>query len=29
MAVVEAMSAKGRVGFKVWNVDSQGSTNES
>jgi hypothetical protein len=29
MAVVEAMSAKGRVGFKVWNADSQGSANES
>jgi hypothetical protein len=29
MAVVEAMSAKGRVGFKVWNVDSQGGTNDS
>jgi hypothetical protein len=29
MAVVEAMSAKGRVGFKVWNVDNQGSTNDS
>lgn len=29
MAVVEAMSAKGRVGFKVWNADGQGSSNGS
>ncbi len=29
MAVVEAMSAKGRVGFKVWNVDSPGSADDS
>jgi hypothetical protein len=29
MAVVEAMSAKGRVGFKVWNVDSPGNSDSS
>jgi hypothetical protein len=29
MAVVEAMSAKGRVGFKVWNVDSPGNSDNS
>jgi hypothetical protein len=29
MAVVEAMSAKGRVGFKVWNADGQGGISEN
>jgi hypothetical protein len=29
MAVVEAMSAKGRVGFKVWYVDSAGNSENS
>lgn len=29
MAVIEAMSAKGRVGFKVWNIDSPANNGDT